>query len=453
MKRSRSLMFTLGMVPVMSLALMACGGNDADGDNGGNAENNGGGAEENADTDTEENAEGNAEEGSDGEAAADSEAPEKPETLTMWVNDEEAQLDAYEDIITGFEEEHGIDVEITPYSMLDQTEGMSLDGPSGQGADLFFQPHDRLGDITLQGLAAELELTEDQQSRLDEYNEEAVTSFSYDGAQYGIPAVVETYALFYNTDLVEEAPETLDDLMAQAEELTDGDQYGFLMNATDFYFAYPFLTANGGYVFGQDDDGVYDPSDIGLNEPGAVEGGEMIGSWFEDGLMPGGVDLDVAGGLFSEGDAAMIVNGPWAIPEYEEALGDSLGVATLPTVDGEPVSSFSGNKGWLVNYYSENQYWATELALHITNQESSQTYFETAGELPAHTAVEVDDEFLAPIFDQTEYAEPMPNIPEMSQVWDPIAEALEFISQGEDPQEVLDEAVQQIEDQIAISQQ
>src|SRR5699024_11982589 len=84
--------------------------------------------------------------------------------------------------------------------------------------------------------------------------EEAVTSFSYEGIQYGIPAVVETYAMFYNTDLVPETPETIEELIEVAQDLTDGDTYGFLMNATDFYFAYPFLTGAEGYVFGQDED-------------------------------------------------------------------------------------------------------------------------------------------------------------------------------------------------------
>lgn len=374
--------------------------------------------------------------------------PEEPESLHVWVNNEEAQLDAYDEIFERFTEEYGIEVEVTPYDMLEQTEGMSLDGPSGQGPDLFFQPHDRLGDIYLQGLAAELEFTEDQLERLGEYNQEAVQSFSYEGFQYGIPAVVETYGLFINTELVPEAPETYEEMMEIAEDLTDGDQYGFMMNAGDLYFTYPFLTSEGGYIFSQDEDGVYDTEDIGLNEPETVAGAEIIQSWFEDGLMPSGTDLEVAESLFQDGNVGMVVDGPWAIPDYREALGDDLLVAELPTNDGEPLNTFSGNKGWLVNYYSEDQYWATELALFMTNEESSLTYFETAGELPAHEGVEIDDEFMAPIFEQTLNAHPMPNTPEMAQVWDPANDALEFIQQGEDPQEVLDEAVDQIQSEI-----
>ncbi|SDJ78317.1 sugar ABC transporter substrate-binding protein [Alkalibacterium thalassium] len=384
------------------------------------------------------------------EEATNEDVPEKPESLHMWVNNEEQQLDAYEEITARFTEEYGIDVQITPYEMLEQLEGMSLDGPAGQGPDLFFQPHDRMGDIYLQGLAAELDLTDDQLERLGEYNEEAVQSFSFEGIQFGIPAVVETYALFVNNELVPEAPETMDELMDIARDLTGDGQHGFMMNAGDLYFTYPFITADGGYIFGQDEDGVYDPTDIGLNTPEAVSAVEMIQSWFDEGLMPPGTDLEVADSLFMDGQLGMVVNGPWAIPDYRDAIGENLQVVELPTQDGEPLNSFSGNKGWLVNYYTDHEYWATELALFITNEESSTTYFEVAGELPAHTAVEIDDEFMAPIFAQTQNAHPMPNIPEMSQVWEPMGDALQFVQQGYDVQEVLDEAVANIEANISM---
>ena len=57
--------------------------------------------------------------------------PEEPESLHMWVNAEDAQVEAYEEITDNFTEETGIEVELTTYDMLDQTEGISLDGPSG----------------------------------------------------------------------------------------------------------------------------------------------------------------------------------------------------------------------------------------------------------------------------------------------------------------------------------
>src|SRR5690625_153364 len=191
MGKSKSFWLTAVLLLVMSMFLVACGGDSSKETDGQTAPDT-----EDVEDDSTDDA-GVEDEGDD--------VPEKPESLSMWVNDEEQQLDAYEKIVANFEEEYDISVEIIPYSMLDQLDGMSLDGPSGQGPDLFFQPHDRLGDVHLQGLAAELELTEDQAARLAEYNQDAVTAFSYEGIQYGIPAVVETYALFYNKELVPEA--------------------------------------------------------------------------------------------------------------------------------------------------------------------------------------------------------------------------------------------------------
>lgn len=395
-----------------------------------------------------ENTSSTAEGGTQEASLTEEDIPEKPESLHMWVNAEDVQVEAYQEITDNFTEETGIEVELTPYDMLDQTEGMSLDGPSGQGPDLFFQPHDRVGDIYLQGLAADLEFTEDQIQRLESYNEEALQSFNFEGSQVGIPAVVETYAMFVNTDLVDQVPETADDLLQIARDLTDGDTYGFLGDMGNLYFMYPFITAEGAYLFAQDDAGNYDPSDIGLDTPEAVSALEFYQTFFEEGLIPQGTDLEVASSLFSDGKVGVIIDGPWAIPEYREALGDSLEVIEFPTYDGDQMTTFSGNKGWMVNYYSENTYWATELALYITNGESSEIYYNQAGELPAHLDVEITDEFMQPIFEQTQNSHSMPNIPEMNQVWDPMADAFTFIQQGEDTQEILTETVEQIESDI-----
>lgn len=379
--------------------------------------------------------------------------PEKPSQLTMWVHHEEAQLNAYEKITEKFTEEFGIEVELVPYGQGDQLEGISLDGPSGLGPDLFYSAHDQVGNIYNQGLAAELELTENQKERLENYNEDVVNSFSYNGEQYGIPAVVETYVLFYNKSLIDEAPATVNEMMDIANTFKDEEKYGFVIDASNFYFVYPFLTASGGYVFEETKPGEFDVNAVGLNSEGAISGGELIQSWFKEELIPVGMTFDIMNDLFIAGDAAMAVNGPWAIPSYEEALGDDLGISTLPAWESDPISSFSGNKGWLVNYYSENIYWATELALYITNAESGSLYYQIANELPANLNAEVKDEKMQPVLDQIEFATVMPNVPEMDQVWEPMADALQFISQGEDPESVLNEAVEKINQQIEIARQ
>ncbi|SDZ74055.1 arabinogalactan oligomer / maltooligosaccharide transport system substrate-binding protein [Thalassobacillus cyri] len=414
-------------------ALAACGPDESGQESEGNTE----GGES---TETEGNTEG--------------EMPEKPEKLTVWMNAEEKQEEALKTITDKFTEENDIEVEIIPISMLDQIEKLDVEGPAGNGPDIIFQPHDRIGDLVLKGLVDPVNLGDKE----GEYTETAVDAVTYEGDVWGYPAVTETYALFYNKSLVEEAPETMEDLMAIAERDTKKgeDKYGFLMEGANFYFTYPFFSGNGAYVFANEN-GSYDIDDIGLNNEGAVKGGKLIQSWFDNGYIPQDLTPDIMNGLVKEGKVSTVINGPWMVREYQDALGDDLAAAPLPLLEnGENPKSFVGVKSYMLSYYSENKEWAEELMAFITNSENAMTYYDMAGEMPARKdSIEdpaiADDEIMSAFAEQATYGEPMPGIPAMQQVWEPINNALSFISKGEPVNEVLDEAVQIIKDNIAAS--
>ncbi|GGK11798.1 maltose ABC transporter substrate-binding protein [Caldalkalibacillus thermarum] len=426
----KTIFILLGLMLVLSLALVGCG----------------------PDRDADEPVPEEGEAGAHGEA--DQDMPEKPAKLSIWANDEEDQLAAITKIAEEYTDKTGIEVEVIPFSMLEQTENIALDGPAGRGPDLFFQPHDRLGDVVLQGLAQPLNVPEDV---LNQYTPEALDAFSYEGELYALPMVIETYGLVYNTDLVPEAPETMQELLQIAEELTNAanDEYGFLMEANNFYFAYPFISGYGGYVFGFDDDG-FNADDIGLANEGAIEGAELIKSWFDAGYIPQSITGDIMNGLFTDGKVGVVVTGPWSIAPYRQALGDKVATAPLPQLDnGDYPKSFIGVKGWLVSEYSEHPEWATDLAIFMTSYESAKTYYMMANEIPPRPdliedPLIADDPIVAGFAVQTTRGEPMPNIPEMSMVWGPMNDALNFIAQGEDPREVLEEAVELIKEQIAM---
>ena len=393
--------------------------------------------------------------GGTSEEDADNGEEDKPEELTIWANDQEEQLAAIQQIAADYEEREGITVNVEAKSMLDQLQELSLAGPEGQGPDLFFQPHDQIGNIVAQGLADPLNLTDEELSQYADAAIEAVTyNFEDETDIYGIPAVFETYGIFYNTDIVPEAPETIDDLKGLLEDHTNAseDQYGFLMKPNDLYFAYPFLSNFGGYIFGGDI-GEYDTSDIGLNNDGAVEGGELFQSFFGEGLIPPATTVDVVDGLFTEGKVGAVINGPWSIAGYKEALGDSLEFAPFPEINGEPGSTLVGVKSWMVSYYSENKEWAQDLALFMTNEDNLAYYFEEAGELPPNTlALEgIEDPIYAAFAEQIEFGVPMPSTPQMAQVWEPMNNALQFLAEGEEPQSVLDEAAEQVQINIEAS--
>src|SRR5690625_121169 len=383
-----------------------------------------------------------------------SDMPEKPDKLELWVNAEEKQEDAVKEITDKYTEKTGIEVDMVPVDMLEQVEKLDVEGPAGNGPDVIFQPHDRIGDLVIRGLVDPVNLGDLE----SEYTDTALDAIQYDGDYWGYPAVIETYAMYYNKDLVDEAPETMDDIMAIAEKDTDSgnDEYGFLMEAANFYFTYPFFSGYGAYVFANED-GNFDIDDIGLDNEGAIKGGELVKEWFDEGYIPQDLTPDIMNGLFSEGKVSTILNGPWMVREYADGIGDDLGVVPLPLLEnGEHPKSFVGVKSYMLSYYSENKEWAEDLMAFITDYDNSMTYYDMAGEIPARDdAMEdpiiADDPIYSAFAEQTQYGEPMPSVPAVQQIWDPINDALNFISKGEPVDEVLEEAVDTIHNQIEAS--
>lgn len=381
-----------------------------------------------------------------GESATDA---AKPAKLVVWANDDANHLKAVEQIAQKYAEQTGIEVEVTPVSGAEQVQKLALAAPSGKGPDLFYQPQDRLGDVVAQGLADPVELDGEAAGG---YSEAALEAVRYDGETYGYPITVETYALYYNKELVAEAPASVEDAADAAAGLTDpaNDRFGFLI-VPDFYYAIPFIANYGGYIFGGSP-GSYDVADIGLNNAGAAEGLTAYQAFMKENAIPETLTTDIMQTLFAEGKAGMVVDGLWSLKTFGEKLGDKLGTAPLPSVNGKPSPSFVGVKSWFVSSYSVSPQWAMDLAAYLTNDENARLYYETTGEIPARTAVtaEIGDPLYQGFIDQIASGIPMPNVPEMTPVWE-MDSALDFILQGQDVQAVLDETVEKIEQQIAAS--
>ncbi|WP_246218206.1 extracellular solute-binding protein [Litoribacterium kuwaitense] len=386
-----------------------------------------------------------------GSETGDAAESEQAEQLLIWAPDD--QVNAVEEITKSYTEETGIAVEVVPFAMDEQEDAMSLDGPAGHGPDLFFQPG--VGSLSVKGLVQPMDV---DQEVLDTYSEGSVDALSYEGDVYGLPAVVESLALYYNKELIPEAPETIADLEAIAAEMTDpaNDQYGFLYPATDFYFSFPFMGGYGAEIIGKDGDN-FNIDKVELASEAAAEGGALIQGWFEKGYLPNGVTMDVVTGLFNDGKVGAVINGPWALNEYKEALGDNLGTAPLPKLEnGEHPKTFLGTKGWMLSAYAKNPEAATDLAIYLTNEKSLKTYYDQTGEMPAKSSILSSDEFqgdplVAGFATQLEHATTFPPVPALSAVWEPMGDALTFITEGEDVQESLDSAVETIKQDIEMN--
>lgn len=379
---------------------------------------------------------------------------EEGKTLTVSVDS--GYKDYINEIKDTFEKENDVKIKLVEKDMFDQLESLALDGPAGKGPDVMMAAYDRIGALGQQGHLAEVKLG--NESAYDETDKAQVT---YDGKIYGEPAVIETLVLYYNKDLVDTAPATFKDLENLSKdsrfafESEAGKNTGFLAKWTDFYYFYGLIAGYGGYVFG--DDGT-DPSDIGLNNAGAVEGISYATDWFQNVWPKGMQDIKSAGDFasqqFMSNKTAAIIDGPWQAQTYKEN-NINYGVAKIPTLNnGQPYQPFGGGKGWVVSNYAKNKDLSQKWLDYVTNQENQEKFFEMVNEIPANqqareTAKAKNDELTTAVIEQYETAQAMPNIPEMGEVWTG-AENLMFdaASGSKTPKESADEAVKTISEAI-----
>lgn len=218
------------------------------------------------------------------------------------------------------------------------------------------------------------------------------------------------------------------------------------------------MSGYGGYIFGKAKDGSYNPSDIGINNEGAVKGAALIQKFYKDGLFPAGIigeqGINVLESLFTEGKAAAIISGPWNVEAFSKA-GINYGITKLPKLEnGKNMSSFIGVKSYNVSAFSKNAELAQELAVFLTNEKNSKTRYEETKEVPAVKSLANDpaimkSEAARAVTEQSRFSEPTPNIPEMNEIWTPADSALQTVATGKaDPKQALDQAAETAKGQI-----
>ena len=387
------------------------------------------------------------------EKAADAGSSEAKE-ITLYVED---QYKAFaETVAKAYKEQSGTTVNIKSGDQLGGLDKLSLDNQSGQAADVMMAPYDRVGSLGTDGQLSEVKLSDG--AKTDDKTKSLVTAA--DGKVYGAPAVIESLVMYYNKDLVKEAPKTFADLENLAKDSKyafageDGKTSAFLADWTNFYFAYGLLAGNGGYVFGQNGK---DAKDIGLANDGSIAGINYAKSWYEK--WPKGMqDGTAAGNLiqtqFQEGKTAAIIDGPWKAQAFKDAKVN-YGVATIPTLpNGKDYAAFGGGKAWIIPSSTKNLEAAQKFVDFLVSTEQQKAFYDKTNEIPANTearsyAEGKNDELTTAVIKQFKNAQPMPNISQMSAVWDPAKTMFfEAVSGKKDAKTAANDAVTLIKETI-----
>lgn len=351
-----------------------------------------------------------------------------------------------------FKEKYGVEVVYEQVGHTDSLKKLTTDGPAGVGADVFAAPHDKLGELVATGLARPNDITAERVQ--NDFMKAAADGVTIDGTVYGFPTGIETYALFYNKDIIPNPPATFQEVIdfAKSYNKPAENKYAIMWDIGNAYFSHCFLAGSGGYIFGK---GGTDKTDIGLNSAGAVEGAKFMVSLKE--ILPlnsADSSSQILDGLFAEGKAAMVIYGPWAVKGYMDA-NVNFGIAPLPKLpNGKNPASFSGIRSLFISAYTKYPDAAKLFAEFATTDEMLLKRFEITKQIPpVKSLMDNDliknDATVAPFLEQAQYAVPMPSIPEMGVVWDPYGAALGLMwNEGTDPQEALDQAVETIKGAI-----
>jgi multiple sugar transport system substrate-binding protein len=334
------------------------------------------------------------------------------------------RIQAQEATAEKFTEETGIEVEVVGLEAEDMNQSMVSGAASGDVPDIVLHTTDQAiawSGQDLLDVEAANEVIDDLGR--DTFNQEAMDFITVDGQPVSIPSDAWGQTLFYRTDLFEQAgldpPETLDDVVAAAEQLNSGDTAGIVLGTKPGeQFTMQTLEwialANGCDLTTEDD-----PSELLLESPECVEALQ----YYQDlaaASVEGDQDTESTRAAYLAGRAAMISwsphlldeiagldgNFPPTCPQCQEDPGfiaANTGILPVPTGPGTDTPQQFGqtlNLGILANAKTDE---AKQFATYLM----SEGYLDSLG-LGAEGRFPLRS---GPSAGSTEYIDAWPTIP------------------------------------------
>lgn len=363
--------------------------------------------------------------------------------LLIWINSDKGH-EGLAEVGRRFEAETGIAVTVeTPDDLTSEYDHY---GYSSKAPDIVIWPHDRFGSWINEGHLRPIKPSEQVRNAIAPFAWQAV---SVGERVYGYPIAMEVVSLLYNKDLVATPPTTLAQLNAEHHRLSSQGVEAISWDYRNVYFSWPVFAGSGGYSFGLDNQ-VYDLSDVGVANDGAVSAVKGIKDLLDSGVLAKESDYGTMMDGFKAGKTAMIINGPWAWGEIRQA-GINVGIADVPTVTGAPGKPFVGVLAAGISAVSTNHelarrfmedYLITESGLNSVNDDKplgAVAHLEVVQTLSA-------DPFIDHTFRSASRGEIMPNIPEMKRFWDLMTIRFAGMLEGDYPiASTLDEAASRLE--------
>lgn len=351
---------------------------------------------------------------------------ESKEKLVLWTSNEHIR-DAVNTVAVHFEKAYDVDVDVVVLNK-NVTARFQTAAMADKGPDILVWAHDVVGELAVSGLIEPVSIP---QTLRKEFFKVALDAFRYKGKLYGYPYDLEAIALIYNKKFIAQPPEDFESLIQFSKKfvIENPKKYGFLYGMGNFFFSFPLLSAQGGYVF-KTENGKSDVFDIGLGNAGAVLGGKLVYRLMKEGIIPASTDRSIAFNKMKTGDLAMTIDGPWALTELKKS-GIDFGIAPIPLFNGKRPRPFVGSHGFMIRRSSKNKRLAQEfIENYLVTKSGILSLYKVDPRGPSRMDVlkELsDDKHLQGFVESASYGVPMPNVPQMSAVWSAMEAALQLI--------------------------
>lgn len=337
------------------------------------------------------------------------------QTLTLWTSDTGTQVQPIKNAVEDFMKKNpNYNVKIV--SMANYNDKLIAAFAAGSPPDVFQINEYNAAQWAIRGFLEPLDRYISQ-SKFDigNINKKVLSIHRYKGKIYGLPKDFSTLALYYNKDMLAQAgvaePKRLtwDNFMSFGAKLAKKDPSGkvtqYAIN-TDLseVFVGAFVGGNGGDIFDLDKDRFAGA----LDSRAAIEALQFASDLVFNYKLAYPASWDTS--PFEKSKMALMIRGPWQIPNYRKSLTKFKWGTTLMPYFKTPATTFM-EAGWAMGSMSKKKQAAWALLSWMGGYQGSKAMGETGYAIPAHAAAVKEckldkDPYFAAFWDSADTAVP-----------------------------------------------
>lgn len=382
----------------------------------------------------------------------------EPERLTLWYTDEKLNpylVEAAEE----FEQQNHVELTLQLVTAVDYIEHINTASISDLGGpDLFITSSELLEKARLAGITVENDSFTERELESD-FPKQALNAAACGGRLMAYPFYFETCCLLYNKNYVEEAPATIDDILAYADsyegsEETEKVENIFKWNVADIFSNFFFIAdyVNLGGQTGDDPEQVQLTAEEitdclqyyqSLNAFFAIDADEVTTESVLQEFIDGKTVYTIA-----KTDAVASIDKAVEEAENSESTGRFYGIAKVPDLTSElTTKGLSVTNSVVVNAYSSQRELAKSFARYLT-YEKAQDLYALTGKMPVRLGVEYENPEMSVLLEQYEDSVEVPKLTDLSNYWMEMEIAFANIWQGSDAQAEADAVAQKMMQQL-----